>query len=147
MSLSFTISAGARQRSRSQIRVPRDSWPHFIFETPPSWRARSTYLHPPGTWWPVIHRTLGSIFVASDDSQGGGGVIRPRLNTDSDLLVYSLGTDRIENIASNNYSIACVWVSVTAEVCLASCSLAMTVYSVSIVLAFGGHVTWFWIRE
>jgi hypothetical protein len=29
MGLSFTIAAGPRQRSHSQVRVPRDSWPHF----------------------------------------------------------------------------------------------------------------------
>jgi hypothetical protein len=27
--LSFTITAGPRQRIHSQVRVPRDSWPHF----------------------------------------------------------------------------------------------------------------------
>jgi hypothetical protein len=29
MGLSFTIAAGHRQRSHSQVRVPRDSEPHF----------------------------------------------------------------------------------------------------------------------
>jgi hypothetical protein len=29
MSMSFTIAAGPRQRSHSQVRVPRDPWPHF----------------------------------------------------------------------------------------------------------------------
>jgi hypothetical protein len=29
MGLSFTIVAGLRQRSHSQVGVPRDSWPHF----------------------------------------------------------------------------------------------------------------------
>jgi hypothetical protein len=29
MGLSFTIAAGPHQRSHSQVRVPRDSWPHF----------------------------------------------------------------------------------------------------------------------
>jgi hypothetical protein len=43
-----------------------------------------------------------SLFVASYDSQGHGGGIRPRLHTGSELLylwrgLYSLGTDRIEN--------------------------------------------------
>jgi hypothetical protein len=27
--LLFTIAAGPRQRSHSQVRVPRDSWPYF----------------------------------------------------------------------------------------------------------------------
>jgi hypothetical protein len=55
MGLSFTIAAGPRQRSHSRVRVPRDSWPYFNclrFETPPTWRARSPYLYPPGTGWP-----------------------------------------------------------------------------------------------
>jgi hypothetical protein len=30
MDLSFTIAAGPRQRSHSQVRVPRDSRPHFV---------------------------------------------------------------------------------------------------------------------
>jgi hypothetical protein len=29
MSLSFIIAAGPRQRSHSQVSIPRDSWPHF----------------------------------------------------------------------------------------------------------------------
>jgi hypothetical protein len=29
MGLSFTIAAGPNQRSHSQVRVPRDSWPNF----------------------------------------------------------------------------------------------------------------------
>jgi hypothetical protein len=29
MALSFTIAADFRQRSHSQVRAPRDSWPHF----------------------------------------------------------------------------------------------------------------------
>jgi hypothetical protein len=29
MSLSFTVAGGPRQRSHSQVRVPRDSWPYF----------------------------------------------------------------------------------------------------------------------
>jgi hypothetical protein len=29
MGLSFTIAAGPRQRSHSQVRIPRDWWPHF----------------------------------------------------------------------------------------------------------------------
>jgi hypothetical protein len=54
MDLYFTIAAGSRQRSHSQVRLPRDSWPHFTaikFETPPTWKARSPYLHPLGTGW------------------------------------------------------------------------------------------------
>jgi hypothetical protein len=48
------------------------------FETPPTWRARSPYLFPSGTGWP---KALGSLFVASKDSQGYGGGILNRLHT------------------------------------------------------------------
>jgi hypothetical protein len=55
MGLSFTIAAGPRQRSHSQVRVPRDSRPHFTVSDsrlPSTWRARSSYLYSPGTGWP-----------------------------------------------------------------------------------------------
>jgi hypothetical protein len=45
----------------------------------------------------LYSQALGSFFVASYDSQGYGGGIRPRLHTASSL--YSLGEDRIENTA------------------------------------------------
>jgi hypothetical protein len=32
--LSFAIAVGPRQRSHSQVRVPRNSWPHFTFSDP-----------------------------------------------------------------------------------------------------------------
>jgi hypothetical protein len=41
--LSFTIAAGPRQRSQSQVRVPRDSLSHCTVSNsrlPPTWRAR-----------------------------------------------------------------------------------------------------------
>jgi hypothetical protein len=55
--LSFAYAAVPRQRSLSRVRVPWDSWTYFTlkFET--------------------------SHFVASHDSQGHGGDIRPRLHT------------------------------------------------------------------
>jgi hypothetical protein len=34
MGLSFTVAADPRQRSHSQVRVPRNSWPHFIVSHP-----------------------------------------------------------------------------------------------------------------
>jgi hypothetical protein len=84
MSLSFTIAAGPRQRSHSPVRVPRDSWhislsqnrdspnledqvPVFIFR-----RNRVVQLYP---------QALGSLFVASYDSQGYDGGIRTHLHT------------------------------------------------------------------
>jgi hypothetical protein len=45
MGLPFTIAAGPRQHSHSWVWVPYC----LRFETPPTWRARSPYLYPPGT--------------------------------------------------------------------------------------------------
>jgi hypothetical protein len=55
MGLSFTIAAGPRQRTHSQVRVPAGLMTTFYrlrFETPPNRRARSPYLYPPGTRGP-----------------------------------------------------------------------------------------------
>jgi hypothetical protein len=42
------------QCSHSLVRVAQDPYPYVTVssETPPSWRARSPYLYPPGTGWP-----------------------------------------------------------------------------------------------
>jgi hypothetical protein len=55
MGLLFTTAAGPRQHSYFQVRVPRDSWPHFTVSDsrlPQTWRARFPSLYPPGTGWP-----------------------------------------------------------------------------------------------
>jgi hypothetical protein len=73
MGLSFTIAAGPRQRSHSQVRVPRDSWLHLLSQIRNSpnledqvpvfisLRKKVTQLYP---------QALGSFFEASYDSQG-----------------------------------------------------------------------------
>jgi hypothetical protein len=83
MGLSFTIAAGPRQRSHSQVRVPRDSWPHFTASVSRLPQPRGTgfciYVPleqsdkfiPPGT---------GFLFVSSYYSQGWGEGIRTRLH-------------------------------------------------------------------
>jgi hypothetical protein len=48
--LPFKIAASPLQRSRSWVRV--HTFYCFKFETPPTWRARSPFLYPPGTGWP-----------------------------------------------------------------------------------------------
>jgi hypothetical protein len=50
-----TIASGLCQSSHSWVEVPQNSRPYFIvsFETPPTWRARSPYVYPPGTGWPI----------------------------------------------------------------------------------------------
>jgi hypothetical protein len=64
MCLSFIIAAGPRQRSYSQVRVPRNSWPHFTFSNSRLSQAggpgphiyfprnRAVRLYPPGTGFP-----------------------------------------------------------------------------------------------
>jgi hypothetical protein len=49
-----TIAPGPCQSSYSWIEVPQNSRPYFTvsFEIPPTWRARFSYLYPPGTGWP-----------------------------------------------------------------------------------------------
>jgi hypothetical protein len=65
--------------------VPRDSRPYFIvpiLEASPTWRARSPYFYPPrNTAAQIYRRALGSLSVASYDSQGYGGAILSRLHT------------------------------------------------------------------
>jgi hypothetical protein len=48
------------------------------FETPPTWRASSPYLFPQEQGGPVIPPGTGFPFIASYDTQGYGGGIRPR---------------------------------------------------------------------
>jgi hypothetical protein len=76
MGLSFIIAAVPRQRSHSQVRIPQDSWSNFTLsdsrlpnlegQVPVfiSHRNRVAQLYP---------QALGSIFVASYDSQAYGG--------------------------------------------------------------------------
>jgi hypothetical protein len=61
--------------------VPWISWPQFtvsVLRLPLTSRVRSPYFYPPGTGCPS---SLGSLFVASYDSQGYGEGIRTRLHT------------------------------------------------------------------
>jgi hypothetical protein len=88
MGLSFTIAAGPRQCSHSQVRVPRNhiflsqirDFPNLEGQVPVfiSPRNRVARLYP---------QALGSLFIPSYNSQGYGGVIRPRLHTGSARLL------------------------------------------------------------
>jgi hypothetical protein len=83
-------------------------------------------------------QALGSLFVASYDSQGYGGSTRTRLNTRKPtfILLHTIryGTDRIENTACNRSTVACVFVA--AGTCLLSRCLATAFFSGSNMLAF-----------
>jgi hypothetical protein len=64
-----------------QSRGTHDIFYCVEFETPPTWRVRSPYLYPPGTGCCHLYpQVLGSLFVASYDSQDYGGGIRTRLH-------------------------------------------------------------------
>jgi hypothetical protein len=53
-------------------------------------------------------QALGCLFVASYDSQGYGGGIRPSLRMTGVLVIQHFGMDRIENTFPNSFSvIAC----------------------------------------
>jgi hypothetical protein len=106
MGLSFTIAAGPRQRNHSQVRVPWGLMTIFYclkFQPPPTYRARSVYLYP---------QTLGSLFVASYDSQGYGRGIRSRLHKEFHWQClfgfsrYSLCTGPTENTSFCSCDIA-----------------------------------------
>jgi hypothetical protein len=61
---------------------------YLRFETPPTCRTRSLYFYFPGTGWPNYSpQSLGSLFVASYDSQGNSGVVQPHLHTGRILRV------------------------------------------------------------
>jgi hypothetical protein len=76
--LPFTIAAGPRQRSHSREFTVSDSrLPNLEGQVP-------VFIFPRNRGGPVIHpQALDSLFVASYDSQGYDGGIRPRLHTGS----------------------------------------------------------------
>jgi hypothetical protein len=73
--LSFTIAAGPRQRSHSQVRVPWDSRPYFTVSD-----SRLPFPSPPTT-----RRATVEVFDPAPTAASG-------------LALYSRGTDKAENI-------------------------------------------------
>jgi hypothetical protein len=57
MGLSFTIATDPRQRCRSHVRVPRDSWSYFTISdsrlSQPGALGPRVYIYPTGTRWPT----------------------------------------------------------------------------------------------
>jgi hypothetical protein len=91
MGLLFTIAADPRQPSHSQVGVTRNSWPHFTVSdsrrTQPGEPGPRIYI-PQEQGDPKIYpQALGSLFVASYDSQGYGGGIRTGLHTAGVLII------------------------------------------------------------
>jgi hypothetical protein len=84
MYLSFKIAAGPPQRSHSQIRVRRDSRPHFTVSDSrfpqPGGPGPLMYI-PQDRGDPVIPPGTGFPYVACYDSQGYGGGIPTGLHT------------------------------------------------------------------
>jgi hypothetical protein len=94
MGLSFTIVAGPRQRSHSQVRVPRNSWPHFAVSDSraPQPRGPGPRIYIPRNRVVQLYpQALGSLFVASYDLKDYGGGIRPRLHAGADLVRIRVG--------------------------------------------------------
>jgi hypothetical protein len=80
----FIIAAGPCQLNHSQVRVPWDSWWHFTVSDsrlPQHGRLDPRIYIPQEQGGSVIPQALGSLIVASFDSQCYGGGIRPLLYT------------------------------------------------------------------
>jgi hypothetical protein len=72
------------------------------FNTPPTWRARSSaFISLRKRVTRLYPQALGSLFVASYDSQGYSGVIRPRLHTRVLSLYCQFSTDSIEPLCTD----------------------------------------------
>jgi hypothetical protein len=144
MVLSFTIAAGPRQCSHSQVRVPRNSWPHFTVSDSglpqpggPGSRIyipqeQSGQVIPPGTAF-AFHRLLRLAGLRWRYSTPPSHGIHRLPSCWSPL--YSLGTDCTENTASRGPSHI-------AETCL-PCQ-ATAVSSSSAFPTFMRHVTDHW---
>jgi hypothetical protein len=115
MGQSFIFAAGRRQRSHSQVRVPRDSWPYFTIS---DWR-----LPQPGGPGPRIYIPRKSVARLYPPDPGFSfrrllrlsglrrrystplphGISPHQLATHWQASLYNLGTNRIENTVSNSF--------------------------------------------
>jgi hypothetical protein len=120
MRLSFTIAAGPRQRSHSQVRFSRNSWPHF---TVPDSRLLQRGGPDPRIYIP---QEQGGPVIPL-----GTGFPFRRIHTESHTQrnspnnsLYSLGSDRIKNTVSNS-SFIVAFLLVVSETLLSSRHLTM----------------------
>jgi hypothetical protein len=82
MGQKFTIAAGPGQSSQSRIRVPRDSWLYLLSQNrdfPKLYGQVPVFISPRNMVVQLHPQVLGSLYVASYDSQDYGGSIRTRL--------------------------------------------------------------------
>jgi hypothetical protein len=99
MGLSFTIAAGPRQRSHSQVRVPRYSWTHFTLtdsRLPQPGGPGSRIYIPQEQGGPVI--TPGTGFSFRRGCGVGGGEFHP------------LTWGRKQSPETEQYQVPCYWV-------------------------------------
>jgi hypothetical protein len=90
MGLSFTIAAGPRQRSHSQVRVPQDHILLSQIRDFPNLETQLLVFISPGNRVAQLYpQATGFLLIASYDSQGYGGAIEPTSTRDlnSVLLV------------------------------------------------------------
>jgi hypothetical protein len=93
---------GPRQRSHSWGWVSRDSWSYLTiffclrFESPPTWRAKSVYLYPPGTGSPSYTPRHGVPFSSPPTTRRA----TVEVFQSPSLYTSSPSTDYTENIFS-----------------------------------------------
>jgi hypothetical protein len=126
----------------SQVRVPLDSWPHFI--------VSDSRLHQPGGWGPRIYipEEQGRPVIPPGTGFHFHRLLRlpelrwrystppPHSTFSTSVLERMLGTDHIEHISSNS-SFVVAYVFVAAGTCLPSCCLATAVplFRLSVVIS------------
>jgi hypothetical protein len=95
------------ERSHSQVRVPRSSWPHFTLSDlrlPQTWKTRSLYLYPQEQGGPVIPPgTRSTYWTGFPSTLTNPSPFTELTTTNSESHTHSfyrLSTDHIENTSS-----------------------------------------------
>jgi hypothetical protein len=153
--LSFTTAAGPRQRSRSWVRVPWDSWPHFTlsdlrlpFSSPPTTRRATVEVFDPASTRHLLLCSLSSLLhfwtlylCWSDclqDTFLKGSVSRFHGNS---LPIYALSRECVYNCHPDNDAFTALTVaeSLLSSRCIATD--ASVVFSDCALPAFRPRVT------
>jgi hypothetical protein len=107
MGVSFTIAAGARHRSHSQVRVPPDSNDHILLpqirDSPNLEGQVPIFISSQNRVAQLYLHALGSVSVALCDSQGDGGDnLNPPPHPEGPVcyaLMHKFETDRKQSIS------------------------------------------------